>query len=92
MAIWILMAYRVKREYWRRSAAASPARRRGDADPRAARGSADDRAAGGGTVHADEQRVLYAIELLESLEKRHLLPRSSCTTSAPVSAADAAVV
>jgi ATP/ADP translocase/HEAT repeat protein/CRP-like cAMP-binding protein len=74
MAIWILLAHRVKREYlaaFRRSIARHDVEvaeiRAPHADLQATELLVEELA------HVDERRVLYAIELLESLEKRHLI-------------------
>ena len=74
MAIWILLAYRVKREYlaaFRRSIARHDVEvaeiRAPHADLQTIELLVEELA------HVDERRVLYAIELLESFEKRHLI-------------------
>ena len=74
MAIWILLAHRVKREYlaaFRRSIARHDVEvaeiRAPHADLQTIELLVEELA------HVDERRVLYAIELLESLEKRHLI-------------------
>ena len=88
MFIWIVMAYRVKREYlsaFRRSIARHDVEvtdiRAPHADLQTIELLVEELA------DHDEQRVLYAIELLESLEKRHLItPLLLHHTSAPVRA------
>ena len=74
MGIWILLAYRVKREYltaFRRSIARHDVEvaeiRAPHADLQTAELLVEELA------HPDERRVIYAIELLESLEKRNLV-------------------
>ena len=74
MAIWMLLAQRVKREYlatFRRSIARHDVEvaeiRAPHADLQTIELLVEELA------HPDERRVLYAIELLESLEKRHLI-------------------
>ena len=74
MTIWILLAHRVKREYlaaFRRSIARHDVEvaeiRAPHADLQTTELLVEELA------HVDERRVLYAIELLESFEKRHLV-------------------
>ena len=73
-AIWMLLAHRVKREYlaaFRRSIARHDVEvaeiRAPHADLQTTELLVEELA------HVDERRVLYAIELLESFEKRHLV-------------------
>src|SRR5688572_463194 len=74
MGIWIFLAYKVKREYlaaFRRSIARHDVEvaeiRAPHADLQTTELLVEELA------HVDERRVLYAIELLESFEKRHLV-------------------
>ena len=88
MLIWILMTYRVKREYlsaFRRSIARHDVEVTDFRAPHAHLQTIELLVEE--LADHDEQRVLYAIELLESLEKRHLItPLLLHHTSAPVRA------
>ena len=88
MAVWIAVAARAKKEYlatFRRSLAHHDLEATDIRAPHADRQTIELLVEE--LAHADEQRVLYAIDLLESLEKRHLItPLLLHHASAPVRA------